>query len=200
MKVKVIKTYLPTVVMILFGLAIGVMLIIDAEKLTEFAFRLFGAALLVAALIMVIRFLSARKSNEATSMILFTAIISFILGMVLVIGARMIVEASTTLCAIFYGAVMVVNGVLKISHYISLKKQHVKASGFLVFSGILSVALGVVALVFSAQALKIIGLMIGVTLIVNSILDIISMVLGRRQDRILDIYDTSGDDSDYDLE
>ena len=197
---KALKTILPSILLILLGLAIGILLIVDAEQMTEFVFRLFGVALLLMALIMAIRYLSARKRGEESTGTLFSAIVSFVLGLVLAIGAKLIVQAGTTLCAIFYGAVMVANGILKISQYISLKKQKAAVSALLIVSGLLSVALGVVTLVFCSQALKVIGLIIGISLIVESILDFISLILGHRKTRTLSLYDTSGDDSDYDLE
>ena len=197
---KTFKSILPSVIMILLGIAIGVLLIIDAEKLTEIVFRLFGAALLVLTLVMVIRYLNAKKNGEENVMMLMTAIFAFILGMVMLIGAKWIVEAGTTICAIFYGAVMIVNGILKICRFISLKKQKAAVSAVLVFSGILSVALGVIALVFCSEALQIVGTIIGIALIVEAVLDLIALVIGRRQNHTLSLYDTSGDDSDYDLE
>lgn len=195
------KKNLPAILMILLGIAIGVLLIIDAVRLTEIIFRVFGIALIVLAIVMAIRYLIDRKHDEARSVSLVTAIVAFIIGMVLAFGARLIVDAGSTLCAIFYGAVMLVNGFLKIGEYFSIKKQGATVSAVLIISGILSVALGIAVLAFCTQALRVLGIVIGIALIIESILDIAALVIGhRRNQAVISIYDTSGDDKDYDLE
>lgn len=195
-----IKKFLPSVLMILLGIAVGVMLIIDAVRLTEIVFRIFGIALIVLSVVLVIRYLIDRKHEEETVMTLVMAVIAFVIGMVFAIGAKMIVEAGSTLCAIFYGAVMFVNGILKIAEYFSLKKQGFAVSGIRIVSGIFSIALGVVTVVLCSQALHIIGVIVGISLIVNAILDTAALAVAHRLNRSNSLYDTSGDDEDYDLE
>lgn len=198
---KAFKKTLPAILMILAGIAIGIMLIIDAVKLTEVIFRIFGVALVVLAVVLAIRYLIDRRDGEANMSPLVTAVIAFIIGMVLAFAAKAIVEAGSMICAIFYGAVMIVSGIFKISQYISLKKQGAAASAIIVFSGLLALALGVVAIIFCGQALKVLGIVIGISLIVQCVLDIISLVVVHRAGKKgLSIYDTSGDDKDYDLE
>lgn len=197
---RFLKKYLPTILFIVLEIAIGVLLIVDAEKLTVAIFTLFGVALLVLALVMTIRYLRARKEGEGNGFMLTTAILAFIFGLVLSIGASMIIDFGARLYAIFYGAVMIVSGVLKIGEYISLKKQGAAASGIRIFSGLLSIVLGIVVIVYNGMALNVVGLIIGITLIVEAVLDIMALIMARRVDRSVSIYDTSGDDKDYDLE
>ncbi len=194
------KRNLPVILMIMIGIAIGVLLIIDAEAMTEFIFRFFGIALVALAVGLTIRYLIDRRHDEARSISLVTAVIAFIIGLILAFGAKMIVEAGSTLCAIFYGAVMLVNGFLKIGEYFSIKKQGAAVSAILIVSGILSIALGVFALVFCSQALRILGVIVGVSLLVQSVLDIAALAVGYRRGRTMRLYVTSGDDKDYDLE
>ncbi len=194
------KKVLPTALIILLEVTIGVLLIIDAEQLTIAIFTLFGIALLILALVMTIRYLKARKEGEENGFMLTTAILSFILGLVLAIGASMIVSLGAKLYAVFYGAVVIVNGVLKIAEFISLKKQGATASGLRIFSGILSIVLGIVVIAFNGMAINVIGLIIGITLLVQAVLDIAALFVARRMDQKNSLYDTSGDDKDYDLE
>ena len=197
---KTVKKYLPSVLIILLQIAVGVMLIVNAEKLTVFIFRVFGIGLIVLALVMTIRYLKARKDDDANVFMLIVAIVAFVLGMVLAIGATWIVDAEFALLAIFYGAIMIVNGILKIGEFISIRKQGASASAIRVFSGILSIALGILAIILCNEALTVIGLILGITLLVESVLDIAAMVVGYRLDTRISIYDTSGDDADYEDE
>ena len=197
---RTFKLYLPSILSILLEIAIGVLLMVDAEKLTVAIFTLFGVALLVLALVMTIRYLKSRKEGDGNAFMLITAILAFISGLVLAAGASMIVNLGVRLYAIFYGAVMIVNGILKISEFISLKKQGAAASGLRIISGILSIILGIVVISFNNMAISVVGLIIGITLLVEAVIDIMALVMVRRADRIGGIYDTSGDDKDYDLE
>lgn len=195
-----LKRNLHGVLMILLGIAIGILLIIDAVKFTEIVFRICGIAMIVMAVILVIRYLLDRRYEEQSTASIVTAIIAFVVGMVLAIGANMIVEAGSTICAIFYGAVMIVNGILKISEYASLKKQGAYVSGIRIVSGLLSIALGVVVLILCTQALQILGIVIGICLIAYSLLDVAALVVAHRLDNTDSIYDTSDDDADDDIE
>lgn len=194
---KTIKKFLPSILIILLQIAIGVLLIIDAEKLTVYVFRLFGFALIVLAVVMTFRYLKARKDDEANLFTLIIAIVAFVLGMVLAIGAEMLVDAGIKLFVIFYGALMIVNGAFKIGEFISLKKQGAAVSAISVFSGVLSVALGVVAIILRGEALSLIGIILGITLLAESVLDVAALFVAHRMDNSGSIYDTSGDDSDY---
>lgn len=197
---RTFKLYLPSILSILLEIVIGVLLMVDAEKLTVAIFTLFGVALLVLALVMTIRYLKSRKEGDGNAFMLITAILAFISGLVLAAGASMIVNLGVRLYAIFYGAVMIVNGILKISEFISLKKQGAAASGLRIISGILSIILGIVVISFNNMAISVVGLIIGITLLVEAVMDIMALIMVRRADRIGGIYDTSGDDKDYDLE
>lgn len=197
---RTFKLYLPSILSILLEIVIGVLLMVDAEKLTVAIFTLFGVALLVLALVMTIRYLKSRKEGDGNAFMLITAILAFIIGLVLAAGASMIVNLGVRLYAIFYGAVMIVNGILKISEFISLKKQGAAASGLRIISGILSIILGIVVISFNNMAISVVGLIIGITLLVEAVIDIMALIMVRRADRRGGLYDTSGDDKDYDLE
>lgn len=195
-----LKKYWPMMLIILLEIAMGVMLIINARELTVFIFTLFGIALLVLAIWMTIRYLKARKDGSESAFTLVVAITAFVLGLVMAVGASMLVNLVSGLLAIFYGAIMIVNGIMKIGEYISLKKQHAAASAIRIFSGILAIVLGIVAIVFNYLALETIGIIVGITLLAEAVLDIAALVNVHRLSKDISIYDTSGDDSDYDLE
>lgn len=196
-----LKRNLPAILMIVLSIALGVLLIIDAEMLTEYVFRICGIGLIVLAVVMVIRYLFDRKEGDETPLTLIGATVALVIGLVLTIASGDIVRAGSTLCAIFYGTMLIVSGVFKISEYFSLKKAGYPASGIRILSGVLSTLLGAAAIIFCGQALKVVGMIIGISLLVQSVLDIAALAVGyRRGKNVGSIYDTSGDDSDYDLE
>ena len=197
------KKMLPAILMIVLGIVIGILMIIDAQALTTMIFRIIGIGLIVLAVVIAIRYLIDRKHGEANVMSLATAVIALMIGLVLSIGAEMIVGAGSLLIAIFYGSVLIINGILKIAEYFSIKKQGAAASGVRIVSGLLSIVIGVLAFVFCGHdnAMEFLGIIIGISLIGGAILDIAALCIAYRMNKsMIKIYDTSGDDKDYDLE
>ncbi len=185
---KFLKRFWGAILIVLLEIAMGVMLIIDARQLTVFVFTLFGIALLIFSLVMTIQYLKARKNESESIFTLIVAITAFVVGAVLAFGAAMLVDLLSGLLAIFYGAIMIVNGVLKIGEFFTLKKQRVAASPFHIISGILSIILGVIAIIFNYLALETIGIIIGITLIVVAVFDIAALVNAYRLTKDLDFY------------
>ena len=60
---KIFKRLLPTILMLIFEIAIGVLLLIDGEKFTEVIFIIFGVFLLISGLATLIRCLFAGRSG-----------------------------------------------------------------------------------------------------------------------------------------
>lgn len=188
---KFLKRFWLSILIVLLEIAMGIMLIADANQLTVFVFTLFGIALLVLSLVMTIQYLKARKKETASIFTLITAITAFVFGVVLTFGAAMLVDLLSKLLAIFYGAIMIVNGGLKIGEFFALKKQKAAASPFHIISGILSIVLGVIAIIFNYLALETIGIIIGITLIVVALFDIAALVNAHRMTKDHDFYEIS---------
>ena len=193
---KALKKSLPIILLILFELAVGILMIVDAQKFITTAFMVFGILLILVAVIMLLRYLKERKDEEDNPMTLITAILAFIVGAVCTFGSAQLAGLSK-LIAILYGAILIVNGVFKIGDYFSLKKEGVAVSGIRLIAGLLSIALGVLIMFKPFEA---IGIFVGVSLIVEAVLDVAAIIHGRRKDTSGSIYDTSGDDKDFDLE
>ncbi len=190
------KKLLPVILIVVLEIALGVLLITNAEALTEMAFRITGIGLVILAIVLVIRYLSSRKEGTQKNISLIAAIIYFVVGMVLAFGAEAIVEAGSMLVAIFYGAVMMVSGIFRIVEYVSQKKQGVYVPGMLILSGVLAFGLGIVAIIFCTKALQVVGIIVGVTLIIDAVLDIISLIVGYHMNKGSEVYETTGKDLD----
>ena len=197
------KKLLPAILMILFELVVGVILLINPEKLTILVFIIFGCVLILCAVVMLIRYLKDRKAAEkafdeaqkkakkenkapvvtepqkVSPLPLIAAVVTFIFGAVFAFGAPALYTL-TLLLVIFYGAIMIIKGIFKIADYVSLRKEKAGVSTLRLVVGILSVAIGVVMMVFSSGAREAMFTIAAIALLVEAALDIVTLVLGQR--------------------
>lgn len=180
------KKIMPTILMILFELAVGVLLLIDAEAFTTVVFTVFGIILIVLGIVMLIRYLHDRKSDEASPLTLATAIFELIIGAVFAFGSSLIIGV-IALTTLIYGIIMVISGIFKLSDYITLRTAHIPVSGFALLSAIVSVALGIV-IVFNPFGTTIaLWTCMGIVLIVQAVIDVISIMMAHRIAKALNV-------------
>lgn len=198
------KKMLPALLLILFEIAVGVLLLIDAERFTTVVFIAFGCLLILCAALMLVRWLKERRAAEkakaawkraiennkdskndnamppeVSSLPLVAVIVTFIFGAVFAFGSAALYNMMR-LPIIFYGAIMIVKGIVKIADFISLTKADSGVSVLRLIVGILSVALGVVLIVFSSGALTTMFIITAISLLAEAALDIVTLLLGRR--------------------
>lgn len=196
-----LKKLLPAILMILFEIAVGTLLLINPEKFTITVFIIFGAVLILCSLVMLIRYLKDRKavvnaiaeaqkrageSGEAAVEVkpigilpLIAAIVTFVLGAMFAFGSGMM-YSWTVLIVIFYGAIMLIKGIIKIADFVSLKKAGAGVSKLKLVVGILSVALGVVLIVFNGNARDVMFTLSAISLLIEAAMDIASLILGLK--------------------
>ena len=210
-----IKKMLPAILLILFEIAVGIILLINPERFTIAVFIIFGSVLILCSLVMLFRWLKERKAVEkavedarerardskkqsdqitadavepakVSILPLIAAIVTFVLGAVFAFGAGVLYDW-TALLVIFYGAIMVIKGIFKIADYASLRKEGVGVSPLRLVVGILSVALGVVMMVFFRDVRDAMFVFAAIALLVEAVLDIATLVLGRKISKQLEI-------------
>ena len=186
------KRILPAILMILFELAVGVLLLINPERFTTAVFIAFGCVLMVCSLILLIRYLKARKEasggpagKQAGALTLFIAIVTFCFGAVFAFGSSML-YGMTGLLLVFYGAVMIVKGVFKISDYFALKKEGFGVSALRPVVGVLSVILGGLIIFNPFGALEAVFMIAAIGLIAEAVLDIVALALGVRVSNMIE--------------
>lgn len=187
------KRIMPAILMILFELAVGVLLLINPEKFTITVFIAFGCVLILSALIMLIRYLKERKSaaddpagaTHASRLTLFCAIVTFVFGAVFAFGSSML-YGFTGLLLVFYGTVMVIKGLFKISDYFTLKREGYGVSALRAVIGVLSVILGGLIIFNPFGALEAVFMIAAIYLITEAVLDIVALILSVRLSKMVE--------------
>lgn len=170
------KRLLPTILMILFEVVIGILLLIDGERFTGVIFVIFGVLMLVLGLISLIRTLLAARGGQVISS--FALIMSIIL---ITIGAFFTAASGSVLgvvgfIATIYGLILVISGVFKLADYLTLRAAGV-GSGFAIFSVIISIVLGILIAFNPFGTAQIFWTVLGIMLISSAVLDIISLII-----------------------
>lgn len=202
------KKMLPAILLALFETVVGIMLLINPEQFTIAVFIIFGAVLMICALIMLLRYLKDKNAAEKAAakaasekrrkddkkgdqkgeqaevrapglLPLISAITTFILGAVFAFGAGVLYDW-TVLLLIFYGAIMVIKGVFKIADFISLRRLGSGVSVLRLIVGVLSIGVGLVMIIFNRSARDVMFTLTAISLLVEAALDLVTIFLGTR--------------------
>lgn len=170
------KRLLPTILMILFEVVIGILLLIDGERFTGVIFVIFGVLMLVLGLISLIRtLLAARGGNVISSFALVMSIILITIGAFFTAASGSVIGVVGFIATI-YGLILVISGVFKLADYLTLRAAGV-GSGFAIFSVIISIVLGILIAFNPFGTAQIFWTVLGIMLIASAVLDIISLII-----------------------
>lgn len=170
------KRLLPTILMILFEVVIGILLLIDGERFTGVIFVIFGVLMLVLGLISLIRtLLAARGGNVISSFALVMSIILITIGAFFTAASGSVLGVVGFIATI-YGLILVISGVFKLADYLTLRAAGV-GSGFAIFSVIVSIVLGILIAFNPFGTAQIFWTVLGIMLIASAVLDIISLII-----------------------
>ena len=170
------KRLLPTILMIVFELTIGILLLIDGEKFTQVIFIIFGVFLLICGLITLIRSLLAGRNGGSIPMLqLVLSIILIAVGAFFAAASGSVMSVMSAVTLVI-GIIIAFNGMLKLAEYVSIRKSG-GVSWFAVVGAILTIILGIVIAFNPFGTTALMWTILGVMLIVSVIFDIISLIL-----------------------
>jgi len=171
------KRLLPTIVLIIFEVVIGIMLIIDGKALTGTIFLIFGVLMLIAGIAsLIFSLVNAKKTGTLQTMPLVMSVILIAVGGFFTAASGTVTEVVSTI-AIIYGIIMTINGVIKLSDYLAFRAFTERKNGFVLFSAILSIVLGLIIGLNPFGTTVVIWVILGISLLVSAALDIISLFI-----------------------
>ena len=171
------KRLLPTLLMLVFEIAIGVMLLIDGEKLTGIIFIIFGVLMLVGGIInLIVCLVKARKGGTLETMPLVMSVIMIAIGGFFTAASGSVTQVVSTITMI-YGVIMTINGVIKLADYLAFRTFAAYGNGFIVFSAVLSILFGIVIAFNPFGTALVIWTLLGIALLVSAGLDIITLII-----------------------
>ena len=178
---KFIKNNFHALLLVLFELAVGILLFIDPEGFTNAVIMIFGGVLAVIGLFKLIRFIAEkRKTGDASYLELILSVLCIILGCVCMFMTSYILNIFAFV-AVVYGIILIVSGVFKAASYFDMRSAGLPVSFLSILSAIVSVLLGVVIVFNPFDAVNVLWMFAGISLIVEALLDIAALALIARK-------------------
>ena len=176
---KSLQKYLSGMVLSLFEIFVGVLLLINPFEFTSGIIMVLGAILLFVGVVCVFRYFREEASKAALEQNLFKALIALAVGGFCVLGNGFIVEISSFL-AFVYGAIILITGFSKVQKTVDLLRLKKTNWGFTAISAAITVACAALILFNAATAAEWIFKFIGITLIVEAVIDALAVLLGGK--------------------
>ena len=188
---KTLQKYLSGMVLSLFEIFVGVLLLIDPFAFTSGIIMVLGAILLFVGIICVFRYFRENAANAVMEQNLFKGLIALTLGGVCVLCNGLIVEISSLLTFV-YGAIILITGFSKVQKTVDMLRLKKTKWGFTAISAGLTVLCAALILFNPFGATEWIWRFIGISLIVEALIDAVAVLLGGK-DRPVDASSESGE-------
>ena len=176
---KSLQKYLSGMVLSLFEIFVGVLLLINPFEFTSGIIMVLGAILLFVGVVCVFRYFREEAGKAVLEQNLFKALIALAVGGFCVLGNGFIVEISSFL-AFVYGAIILITGFSKVQKTVDLLRLKKTNWGFTAISAAITVACAALILFNAATAAEWIFKFIGITLIVEAVIDALAVLLGGK--------------------
>ena len=171
------KRLLPTILMIAIEIAIGIMLLIDGEKLTWIIFIGFGSILLLLGVISLIAALmGGKKSGSIRTGQLVMAVLMMAIGAFFAAASGSVTEVVTSVTLI-YGIILIISGVFKLADYFAFRSFAGAGNVFVVISALISIIFGVIIAFNPFGSALVIWTIMGIAILVSAFLDIITLII-----------------------
>lgn len=193
---KSLQKYLSGMVLSLFEIFVGVLLLIDPFAFTSGIIMVLGAILLFVGLICLFKYFREEAANAALEQNMFKGLIALSLGGFCVLGNGFIVEISALLTFV-YGAVILITGFSKIQKTVDLLRLKKTKWGFTAISAAVTVICAALILFNPFGATEWIWRFIGISLIVEALIDALAVLLGGK-DRSVEAEATEKDREEKD--
>ena len=170
------KSLIPTILMLIFEVVIGVLLIINGEKFTQVVFIIFGVLMLICGLISLIRsLLAGRNGGSISTPQLVLAIVLIGVGAFFTAASGSVMEIMSAVTVVI-GIIMAFSGVLKLAEFITIRKIG-PVMWFAAVGAIVTIILGFVIAFNPFASTQAMWMILGILILVSALFDIISLII-----------------------
>ena len=184
---KALKLHFPIILLALLEIAIGVLLLINAEMFMRWVIMAFGVIMLIVGVIDLIRWIKARKNGEKSAYGIIYAIEALIVGVAaIVLSVFNIFENGNSdkktlvVYAVIFGVLFVILGFYKLQLISDVKKAKAKTSVIAYINVILAILLGaaviLLSIFFKSFVQKYVFYYAAVSFLLLALIDIISVI------------------------
>ena len=173
---KALKERFPTLGLCLAELIVGILLLINPTGFTRAIIILAGIILAAVGLLKVFPYF--RKPDEVSKPTLISGGIEIVVGILLIACSGLIISVLSILTTLFGVAILIV-GLSKIGTTVRMVKNQIGNWIVMVISTALTIICGVLIVINPFDGISTLWIFIGITLIVEAALDLISQILKK---------------------
>ncbi len=173
---KFLKQHANSLLLCLFEILVGTLLLINPAKFTVAILTAFGAVLIATGIISVLSYFGSDPVEAASSQSLFKGLLALVAGIFCVARSDWFIVAFPVL-AVLYGVVVLIVGLFKVQWTVDLIRMKLGRWGLPAASAVVSLICSVVILGNPFGAAVALWIFTGVSLIVEAVLDIISIFM-----------------------
>ena len=176
------KNNLPMVLLIIFELAVGILLLINAELFTRIIIIAFGLALIGIGVLFLIRSFSDRDTGLMSWVALAVSIVALAVGVLCTFFSGAIINVFAIL-AVIYGVILVLSAIFKLKTYFDVRKMGLEPSPFTLIGAAVSLVFGVLIIINPFKTVEVLWIFTGISLIVQAAVDIVMLVFKIRMEK-----------------
>ena len=157
-------------------LVIGILLLINVENFMKFVLIVAGAAMVVFGLIWVIRYFRQDATQAVLGYELTKGLVSIGIGLFCVFNTERFMK-TFALFAVLFGVMVLLAGFIKIQTTIDMLRLKQRGWWLTGIGAVLTIIAAVIILANPFKTMHFLGIFIGITLIVEAVLDGVAMVM-----------------------
>jgi len=176
---KNFKIHFSGVVLCLFEIVVGILLLINPEGFTSGIIIGAGAVMMIIGLASIIKYFVKNVDAASNGQFLMKGIIALLVGLFCAFKTSWFVETFPAM-TIIYGVAVLVTGISKIQlTFDMLRRKSVKWYLALI-SAVIAIACAVIILRSPFESTAVLWMFTGITLIAESVLDIVTLILSGK--------------------
>lgn len=177
-----LKKYTSGLVLSLFEIFVGILLLVDPVAFTSGIIMAFGAILMFAGLICIFKYFRAEPTEAAIGQMLLKGLSAILIGAFCVFGNSVIVGLSAVLTFV-YGAIILFIGLTKVQKTVDMLRLKKLKWQFTAISAAITLICAALILFNPFGATEWIWRFIGISLIVEALVDAVAVLFGDKDKR-----------------
>jgi len=170
------KRLLPTILMLIFEVVVGILLIANGEGFTKVIFIIFGGLTLLGGIVtLIVSLLSGRNGRSIPMLPLIVSLLMIAVGGFFLAASDSVLAVVSAMTLVL-GLIMASNGIFKFFEYFYIKKV-APVSPLALISAIVSIIVGFVIAFNPFKATEAMWIILGAIVIVSAVFDIISLIV-----------------------
>lgn len=168
-----LKNHLPMIIIIALELAVGILLFISPEFFTKALSVIIGISLIGLGIFFLVRIFTGRETGPMS----WLAIVISVVAMTVGVFCTFFFDSVVAIVGVFYGIMLIIAAIVKVKVYFDLNRSGIYASPLRLVGAFISLVLGVIILINPFKAVETYWIFTGVSLIVQAIVDVVTLVL-----------------------